>query len=50
MVGLAVKLARQKHIDGSGFRLVINTNPEGVQTVYHLHMHLLGGEQLKAYD
>ncbi|MEI9988680.1 MAG: HIT domain-containing protein [Rhizomicrobium sp.] len=50
MVGLAVKLARQKHIDQSGFRLVINTNPEGAQTVYHLHMHLLGGEQLHAYD
>ncbi len=50
MVGLAVKLAREKHIDQSGFRLVINTNPQGAQTVYHLHMHLLGGEQLHAYD
>ena len=29
MVGLAVKLAREKHIDQSGFRLVINTNPQG---------------------
>jgi histidine triad (HIT) family protein len=50
MVGLAVKLAREKHIDQSGFRLVINTNPQGAQTVYHLHMHLLGGTQLHSYD
>ncbi|HUB86145.1 MAG TPA: HIT domain-containing protein [Rhizomicrobium sp.] len=48
MVGLAVKLAREKHIDQSGFRLVINTNPQGAQTVYHLHMHLLGGTQLRS--
>ena len=50
MVGLAVKLAREKHIDQSGFRLVINTNPQGAQTVYHLHMHLLGGRQMRSYD
>jgi len=50
MVGLAVKLARQKHIDQSGFRLVINTNPDAAQTVYHLHMHLLGGAQLHSID
>jgi histidine triad (HIT) family protein len=50
MVGLAVKLAREKHIDQSGFRLVINANPQGTQTVYHLHMHLIGGEQLRSYN
>jgi len=50
MVGLAVKLAREKHIDQSGFRLVINTNPQADQTVYHTHMHLIGGEQLRGYD
>jgi histidine triad (HIT) family protein len=50
MAALAVRLARAKHIDQSGFRLVINTNPEADQTVYHLHMHLLGGTQLRGYD
>lgn len=30
---------------GSGFRIVINTNPQGGQTVYHLHLHVLGGHQ-----
>ncbi len=50
MIGLAVKLARENHIDQSGFRLVINTNPQGAQTVYHLHLHLLGGRQMRSYD
>ena len=50
MVGLAVRLARKTRIDQSGFRLVINTNPEGAQSIYHLHMHLLGGRQLRSFD
>ncbi|MEL7374642.1 MAG: HIT domain-containing protein, partial [Pseudomonadota bacterium] len=30
----------------SGFRLVMNTNAHGCQTVFHMHLHLLGGGQL----
>eukprot|EP00882_Tetradesmus_deserticola_P008107 GHRQ01008541.1.p1 GENE.GHRQ01008541.1~~GHRQ01008541.1.p1 ORF type:complete len:131 (+),score=13.07 GHRQ01008541.1:818-1210(+) len=29
-----------------GFRVVINDGPEGCQSVYHLHLHILGGRQL----
>lgn len=43
----AVQLARTEGLDHRGFRLVINTGPEGGQTVPHLHMHLLGGRQMK---
>ena len=46
MSALALKLAKERGIDESGFRLVINTNPQGGQTVYHLHMHLIGGRQM----
>jgi len=50
MIGLARSLARslahERGVDESGFRLVINTNPQGGQTVYHLHMHLIGGRQM----
>jgi histidine triad (HIT) family protein len=30
-----------------GYRVVVNTNAEGGQVVYHVHMHVLGGRQMK---
>ncbi|KAM9367449.1 adenosine 5'-monophosphoramidase HINT1 [Phaethornis superciliosus] len=30
----------------NGFRMVVNEGPEGGQSVYHLHLHVLGGRQL----
>ncbi|UCE88027.1 MAG: HIT domain-containing protein [Deltaproteobacteria bacterium] len=47
MLDLARSAARQQGIAESGFRIVINTNPQGAQTVYHLHMHVKGGRQLR---
>jgi histidine triad (HIT) family protein len=32
--------------DLPGYRVVINTNPEGGQVVFHVHMHILGGRQM----
>ncbi|MFU8817249.1 MAG: histidine triad nucleotide-binding protein [Pseudomonadales bacterium] len=40
-------LAQQAGIAESGYRLVVNCNDDGGQTVHHLHLHLLGGRQLK---
>lgn len=39
----AAEIARGKGFDKSGYRVVINTNADGGQTVFHLHIHLLGG-------
>lgn len=39
-------LAKELGVDERGFRCVINTNEEGGQTVFHLHMHLLAGRAL----
>jgi histidine triad (HIT) family protein len=47
MLDLARRAAGQAGIAEAGFRIVINTNPHGSQTVYHLHMHVKGGHQLR---
>jgi histidine triad (HIT) family protein len=46
MVIVARDLARKQGIAKSGYRLVINCNPDSGQEVYHLHLHLLGGKPL----
>ncbi len=43
----AQKLAAEQGLAEDGYRLVINCNTNGGQTVYHLHLHLLGGRQFK---
>jgi histidine triad (HIT) family protein len=46
LVSVAARVAKDKGIDGSGFRTVINTNAEGGQTVFHLHVHVMGGRPM----
>lgn len=41
---VAAELARERNL-GSGYRTVVNTGSEAGQTVFHLHMHLLGGRE-----
>jgi histidine triad (HIT) family protein len=41
----AQKVAREQKLD-EGFRVVINDGPGGCQTVYHLHLHVLGGRKM----
>jgi len=43
MMRTAAKVANQLGIAEDGFRTVINTGPNGGQTVPHLHLHILGG-------
>lgn len=43
----AKELARQEGIADEGYRLVMNCNPAGGQEVYHIHLHLLGGRQMR---
>lgn len=40
------KVAKLKGVTESGYRLVANTGQNGGQTVYHLHVHLLGGRRM----
>lgn len=39
-------VAREEGVDGGGYRVVLNTNADAGQTVFHLHAHLLGGRDL----
>ncbi|MEK3881623.1 histidine triad nucleotide-binding protein [Paenibacillus sp. PL2-23] len=42
----ARQIAKEQGIAESGYRLINNVNSDGGQVVYHLHIHLLGGEKL----
>ena len=43
MIKASTEVAKIKGVDKSGFRLILNTNSDGGQEVFHVHMHLLGG-------
>jgi histidine triad (HIT) family protein len=43
----AAKLARQRGIADRGYRLVMNTHRDAGQTVFHIHLHVLGGRPLE---
>jgi len=42
-LSVARTIARTEKLDQTGFRVVINHRDDGGQTVYHLHIHVLGG-------
>ena len=46
MLMLARDIARDEKVAEDGYRVVLNTNKNGGQTVFHLHLHLLGGRRL----
>ena len=43
---LAAELAQKEGIAESGYRMVVNTNADAGQTVFHVHLHLLGGRPM----
>lgn len=46
MIQAAGKIAQQQGFDQDGYRTVFNCNTHGGQTVYHIHLHLLGGKPM----
>ncbi len=42
----AHRVAETDGVDSSGYRLVFNTGPDGQQTVFHVHCHVLGGRHM----
>jgi histidine triad (HIT) family protein len=43
----AARIARQEGIADSGYRTVVNCNAAAGQTVFHLHLHVLGGRPMQ---
>ena len=41
---VAAKTAKQEGLDKEGYRVVINDGKYGCQYVYHLHIHVIGGQ------
>ena len=46
MHALAAQVAREAGLDDGGYRTVINTGADAGQTVFHLHLHVLGGRAM----
>ncbi len=46
LLGFARDVANDAGIGTTGYRVVLNTNPDGGQTVFHLHLHVLGGRTM----
>ena len=46
LFSVAKQIAEQEGLAEKGYRLVVNTNAEAGQTVFHIHLHLLGGKPL----
>ncbi len=47
LLAFARDVAREAGIATKGYRVVLNTNPDGGQTVFHLHLHGPGGRTMK---
>lgn len=47
MVSTAVEVAQKASLSNRGFRLVWNCRAEGGQTIDHIHIHVIGGRQMK---
>ncbi|WP_404341960.1 histidine triad nucleotide-binding protein [Pseudoalteromonas mariniglutinosa] len=43
---VAATLAKQQGFSEKGYRVVMNCNEDGGQTVYHIHLHMLAGKQM----
>ncbi|KTD96621.1 MULTISPECIES: histidine triad nucleotide-binding protein [unclassified Pseudoalteromonas] len=43
---VAAKLAKEHNFSDDGYRVVMNCNDHGGQTVYHIHLHMLAGKQM----
>ncbi|ELU01133.1 hypothetical protein CAPTEDRAFT_149440 [Capitella teleta] len=46
LMAVARDVAAQENLDKDGYRLIVNDGKNGAQSVYHLHIHVMGGRQM----
>ena len=44
---VAKKLAKKEGLEKKGYRTIFNCNEDGGQTVFHIHLHVMGGRQME---
>jgi histidine triad (HIT) family protein len=44
---IAKQIAQEQGIAESGYRLILNTGPHAGQAVFHIHLHILGGQRMR---
>lgn len=47
LFNIARQIAKDEGVDQNGYRLIINNGPHAGQAVFHLHLHLIGGQRLR---
>ena len=47
MFMIARQIASDEGIRDGGYRIIINTGPDGGQTIFHFHLHLIGGQRMR---
>lgn len=47
LLTIAKQIAEEQGIAESGYRLILNTGPNAGQAVFHIHLHILGGQRMR---
>ena len=47
MLAVVKPIADKESISENGYRLIINTGPDANQVVFHLHLHIIGGQRMR---
>jgi histidine triad (HIT) family protein len=47
MLAVVKPIAEEQGIAHSGYRLIVNTGPDAYQVVFHLHLHIIGGQPMR---
>ena len=47
MLTVVRPITEKENVTQRGYRLIINTGPDAHQAVFHLHLHIIGGQPMR---